>query len=217
MLNKDDLQKSFRISPEQADQINGLINGTVDPQNFSAVEAWVRSCWGMPKHDELVMCAINQIIEGCGVEGLPVEGAWIDSYHHNFIASYVNTGDTYSPTILLDHENEEYLLTTLGDFLEQWEIEHDPFKNSFMKPEVTCKQLWYQVEDEIGEIYIYPAELFGTIELLKEHGEDSEIETISGYGARLSAPGYLDCTDWTLHDSEEEALEYLIETYGNNC
>ena len=31
----------------------------------------------------------------------------------------------------------------------------------------------------------------------------------SGWGARLSAPGYLDCTDWTVFDTEAEAQEYL--------
>jgi len=34
------------------------------------------------------------------------------------------------------------------------------------------------------------------------------------YGARLSAPGYLDSTEWTVHSSEAEAEEYLAETYG---
>lgn len=35
----------------------------------------------------------------------------------------------------------------------------------------------------------------------------------SGYGARLSAPGYTDCTDWCVSDSEEEAKAYLAEQY----
>lgn len=32
-------------------------------------------------------------------------------------------------------------------------------------------------------------------------------------GARLSADGYMDRTDWTIHDTEEEAKEYLEEAY----
>lgn len=32
--------------------------------------------------------------------------------------------------------------------------------------------------------------------------------------ARLSAPGYLDCTDTASFDSELEALEYLLDMYG---
>ena len=34
-----------------------------------------------------------------------------------------------------------------------------------------------------------------------------------GYGARLSAPGYLDCTDWVVFDTREEAQQYLNEVY----
>jgi len=36
-------------------------------------------------------------------------------------------------------------------------------------------------------------------------------EIRSGFGARLSAPGYLDGTDWCVFDTVEEAIEYLEE------
>lgn len=39
------------------------------------------------------------------------------------------------------------------------------------------------------------------------------IEKIEGYGARLSAPGYTDCTEWTVFDTEAEAKAYLEEQY----
>jgi len=35
----------------------------------------------------------------------------------------------------------------------------------------------------------------------------------TGVGARLSAPGYMDCTEWSVFDTEEEAQTYLDETY----
>jgi hypothetical protein len=38
----------------------------------------------------------------------------------------------------------------------------------------------------------------------------------SGYGARLHAPGYLDCTEWSVFDTEDEAREHLFETW-NYC
>lgn len=44
-------------------------------------------------------------------------------------------------------------------------------------------------------------------------GTIQEWETIRGYGARLSAPGYLDCTEWTVFETEQEALDYLEEMY----
>ena len=42
----------------------------------------------------------------------------------------------------------------------------------------------------------------------------------TGWWARLSAPGFLDCTDWQgPYDSEEKALEELAETFDlcRNC
>lgn len=37
-----------------------------------------------------------------------------------------------------------------------------------------------------------------------------------GWGARLSAPGFMDCTEWAIFDSEQEAKDYLEETYGDD-
>ena len=34
--------------------------------------------------------------------------------------------------------------------------------------------------------------------------------------ARLSAPGYMDCTDWAAFGTRKEAEEYLIEYYGDD-
>jgi hypothetical protein len=36
-----------------------------------------------------------------------------------------------------------------------------------------------------------------------------------GVLCRLSAPGYLDCTEWTACKTRVEAEEFLIETYGD--
>jgi hypothetical protein len=38
-------------------------------------------------------------------------------------------------------------------------------------------------------------------------------ENVKGYGARLSAPGYLDCTEWTVFDTTEEAITFLDKYY----
>ena len=34
-----------------------------------------------------------------------------------------------------------------------------------------------------------------------------------GWGCRLSAPGYMDCTEWSVFDTREAAEGYLKETY----
>lgn len=44
----------------------------------------------------------------------------------------------------------------------------------------------------------------------------SEIQVISGYGVRSTAPGYMDCTDWQVFDSLEEAEEAFREEERQN-
>ena len=39
---------------------------------------------------------------------------------------------------------------------------------------------------------------------------------VDGYGARLSMDGYLDCTEWTVFQTEEEATQFLSEMYDND-
>ena len=41
----------------------------------------------------------------------------------------------------------------------------------------------------------------------------TSIQLVEGYGARLSAPGYMDCTSWTVFKTREEAEEFLREEY----
>src|SRR5262245_14500811 len=42
-------------------------------------------------------------------------------------------------------------------------------------------------------------------------GRPEAVTLIKGHGVRLSAPGYLDCTEWMVFESEAEALAYLAE------
>lgn len=69
--------------------------------------------------------ALDVVLDGFGVEGVRVEGAWIDNYHGDIVASYVNQGDTYTETVVYDHETDEFHVTSWGDWLEAWELEHE--------------------------------------------------------------------------------------------
>ena len=104
----------------------------------------------------------------------------------------------------------------------------------FMQRQITNKQSWVQVETTHGTVSL-PAYDLGLnirdsqtathpltskqreeiISQLSEYCEGTvqEWETIQGYGARLSAPGYMDCTEWSVFDTVEEAQEYLDEYY----
>ena len=67
--------------------------------------------------------------------------------------------------------------------------------------------------------HLKPFVHFLTVEEAKEEladilePEDLE-ELTAGYYGRLSAPGYLDCTDWHgPFDTAEEALDYVCDIY----
>lgn len=104
---------------------------------------------------------------------------------------------------------------------------------NFMHDEITIKQAGWQVEtDDNGTCYV-PGDVVTVPEWIK-HGVTVDtndtlifdalvslisdyvpahhiqsIEVCSGYFARLSAPGYLDCTDWACYSTIREARAAL--------
>lgn len=91
---------------------------------------------------------------------------------------------------------------------------------SHMKPQVVFDE-WWEVETDDGTVFI-PFDLIGDnpipIDFLKYIESDKPpapdaYEIVNGYGARLSAPGYLDCTEWTVFDTENQARQHLKEMY----
>jgi len=87
---------------------------------------------------------------------------------------------------------------------------------SFMKRQVTHKRAWHEIDGTAG-IEWFDAEDF-TVEQARENysGKIWTVETIKGYGARLSAPGYLDCAEWTVFKTVKEAEAFLEEQYGDD-
>src|SRR5437899_5889620 len=93
---------------------------------------------------------------------------------------------------------------------------------SFMRRQITIKCSWYRVETTAGTFFV-ESDVIGKQEPADSLAFDSNVEgnvlsweLIQGYGARLSAPGYLDCTDRTVFDTPEEAEKYLEDMYGDD-
>lgn len=103
-----------------------------------------------------------------------------------------------------------------------------------MQKQITHKQAWIEVETSIGTEFVdgvglnirdsqtethclTAKERESIISKLSDYCEGTiqEWKTIRGYGARLSAPGYMDCTDWAVFDTPEQAEAYLEEMYGD--
>lgn len=60
----------------------------------------------------------------------------------------------------------------------------------------------------------YADACFAVVRDYCENPEVMEIEQVSGYAGRLSAPGYLDCTEWLgPFDSAEEARREVLSLY----
>lgn len=99
----------------------------------------------------------------------------------------------------------------------------------FMEREITGLEKWIEIDGPCGTTWV-PADVAGDVvvavklgngsraeELALQFYEGSTIWTVElkeGFGARLSAPGYLDCTEWSVFDTAEEAEQYLQDTYG---
>lgn len=78
----------------------------------------------------------------------------------------------------------------------------------FMRPNV--------VQDTF--VKVYPPGDHGDSYLMPlEHDSSNRGKRLKGFFSRLSAPGYLDCTDWSgPFDTKEEALEHLFDMYGTD-
>lgn len=97
------------------------------------------------------------------------------------------------------------------------------FENSFMKPQVFFGG-YFEVETTGGtEIVISElvsqekgVDIGVLIPFLEGEPWNKEewIKYQEGYLARMSAPGYLDCTAYSAHKTEQDAIEYLEQMYG---
>ncbi len=97
-----------------------------------------------------------------------------------------------------------------------------------MKKQVTQLIRWIEIDGNEGTTCIPFDDVFSTQnkktlnpskEIVKDYYPGREIYTISvrdGYGSRLSMPGYMDCADWTVYDTEQEAIDGLNEMYPDD-
>jgi len=107
--------------PGKGKELKRLLSGKVLPGTYPAVESWLRKCHNPPRWEEQVMLAVSEVIEGYGVEDAESSNTWISYYHQHFVFDYVNMGDTYDVTIVLDHRLNRFRLTSWGDYVEYLE------------------------------------------------------------------------------------------------
>jgi hypothetical protein len=97
--------------PEIQNQILGLVAGNIDAENYESVESWIRQAYHRPRESSLIMTALDELLEGYGVESIEDEGGEIR-------ASYVNMGDSYVITIIFDGD---YHIASYEDYITELE------------------------------------------------------------------------------------------------
>jgi hypothetical protein len=93
-------------------------------------------------------------------------------------------------------------------------------QGQFMQP-VIWNDRFFEVETDIGLEYVEQALIGKTLHPsksdLSDYIEGCEViscNAVDGWGAYLSAPGYMDRTELCVFASEQDAINYLIEYYS---
>jgi hypothetical protein len=107
----------LQATPEQIETVNYILNGTIDPRTFPMVREWIDACFNEPCSDELKMHAINQALEGYGIESVRTS-KWKNGHCCDILCTYVNMGDSYIPTVI-HHRKHGFMIASIGDVIEK--------------------------------------------------------------------------------------------------
>jgi hypothetical protein len=105
------IQNRLSVPRETAKQIRAIME-SISPGDLPNGKRW-RDFGSM---GEQKMQALNAILEGHGVEA--IRGNWVSHFYQDIQAAYVNMGDTYTATVLLDHETGRFIVTDCGTWIE---------------------------------------------------------------------------------------------------
>jgi hypothetical protein len=88
---------------------------------------------------------------------------------------------------------------------------------AFMRPEYTDDQKWWVIDGTEG-VLCFEEHAFTREEALINYiGTPFEVELISGFGVRLSAPGFLDCTDWVVLPTLKDCKAFVEEFWETDA
>lgn len=103
------------IHAEQALTIRAIWKGEIDLMTLEASRKFELVSCNPQDAVNLALEAIDEIIGSCGVEYIPSKD---DTSTSVYGIEYCNMGDTYSPTILFDHEKNLWKVGSWGDIVE---------------------------------------------------------------------------------------------------
>lgn len=96
-----------------------IAHDNIDESELNKLVDMINSANNHDSVDEALDFA-NEIFHGYGVEPIRDEDVW-DNYYGDTIALYVNFEDTYLATLLYDINEDEFYLTSWGDWIEEYE------------------------------------------------------------------------------------------------
>ncbi len=120
----NELMKTWQLNKMQVQLIRKVI---YDPEFdlakwFGSVRNRINECYNKPDRVDLQLTAINEILEGFGIESIEVSSdLFQDRYYWNSIGLYVNLGDTYTLTVIYNTVDRLFEFTSWGDYFESME------------------------------------------------------------------------------------------------
>ena len=98
--------------PGKGKELRNVIDATVNPAEYDSVIKLCMTSYRCPDYSVLLMTAINEIIEGHGIEHIRPKD---EDRHPSY--DYINMGDTYAVTILLRSDGR-LIVGCWGDIVE---------------------------------------------------------------------------------------------------
>ena len=104
------MRRDLGLSLETAREVKAILTaGRSVLAELPAGSARIAECDNPPATSDVRLTCLNVAIGACGVESFETAGGYVD---------YLNTGDTYSPTIVR-YPSGTYAVTTWGDVAER--------------------------------------------------------------------------------------------------
>ncbi len=83
-----------------------------------------------------------------------------------------------------------------------------------MIPQITERGAWYEIDDGNEIEWVQEGVLLDYLDGLNWSTDRTvEITRRMGFGCQMSAPGYIDCSDWVVFATEEDCAKYLADGY----
>lgn len=113
-MNLPSIKTLDRAFPGKGKEIRLLLEQKTNTMDYESVREFISRCYNKPDYPYRLMLALNEIIEGFGVESIwgPESERWPE-------VDYVNMGDVYNATLMYDYRDNRVRVGTVGDFVER--------------------------------------------------------------------------------------------------